>query len=192
MTSRYRIAARSLLLAGLVLAASACEREEREAGATPVAEAAPASISLSHLYPGEPPSPPAPSPQRAEYEGNAYHVSEGKRLFEWFNCSGCHAHGGGDIGPPLIDDQWIYGSKIENIYATIVQGRPNGMPSFQNKIPEQQVWQLAAYVRSLSGQLRRDVASGRSDAMQSKTSEQRTREEDVRGADLPPSVQGTQ
>src|SRR5512134_3184552 len=174
MTSRCRTAASALVLAALALAAGACEREERDSRSTPLAEAAPAAISLSNLYPGRPPSPPSPSPQRAEYEGNAYHVSEGKRLFEWFNCSGCHAQGGGDIGPPLIDDQWIYGGEIENIYATIVQGRPNGMPSFRNKIPEQQVWQIAAYVRAMSGQLRKDVASGRPDSMSARPSEQRT------------------
>ncbi|MDB4891334.1 MAG: cytochrome c class, partial [Gemmatimonadetes bacterium] len=39
----------------------------------------------------------------------------------------------------------------ENIYATIVQGRPNGMPSFAGRIPAPQVWMLVAYVRSLSG-----------------------------------------
>ena len=37
----------------------------------------------------------------------AWHVSEGKRLYDGFNCTGCHAYGGGDIGPPLMDDQWI-------------------------------------------------------------------------------------
>jgi cytochrome c oxidase cbb3-type subunit 3 len=40
---------------------------------------------------------------------------------------------------------------MDQIYATIDQGRPNGMPSFHGKIPPEQIWQLAAYVRSLSG-----------------------------------------
>ena len=39
----------------------------------------------------------------------------------------------------------------------IVEGRPNGMPSFRGKIPDQQIWQLAAYVRAMSG----NVAQGR-------------------------------
>ena len=76
--------------------------------------------------------------------------SEGQRLFGWYNCAGCHANGGGGMGPPLMDDEWIYGSSPENIYTTIVQGRPNGMPSFAGKIPTPQVWMLVAYVRSLS------------------------------------------
>src|SRR5215203_3708206 len=47
----------------------------------------------------------------ASYEENAHAISEGKRLYQGFNCYGCHAHGGGDMGPPLMDDRWIYGSK---------------------------------------------------------------------------------
>jgi len=36
--------------------------------------------------------------------------------------------GGGGMGPPLIHDKWIYGGEIQNIAATILQGRPNGIP----------------------------------------------------------------
>jgi cytochrome c oxidase cbb3-type subunit 3 len=69
------------------------------------------------------------------------------------------------MGPALTDSAWIYGSEPHNIFATIVQGRPNGMPSFGNHIPEDQVWQIVAYVRSMSGQLRTDVAPGRPDSI---------------------------
>jgi cytochrome c oxidase cbb3-type subunit III len=107
----------------------------------------------------------------ARYEYNAYAISEGKRLYEWFNCSGCHAHGGGAIGPALMDDKWVYGSDPARIYETIVAGRPNGMPAFRT-VPDQQVWQLVAYVRSLGGQVRDDVAPGRKDSMHVAPSEQ--------------------
>ena len=40
---------------------------------------------------------------------NAYELSQGKRLYDWFNCSGCHADGGGASGPALIDGWWRYG-----------------------------------------------------------------------------------
>jgi cytochrome c oxidase cbb3-type subunit 3 len=107
-------------------------------------------------------------------EGNAYAVSTGKRLFRWYNCSGCHAPGGGgDWGPPLSDDRWIYGSRPQDIFDSIVQGRPYGMPSFGRHIPEDQVWDLVAYVRSMSGQLRGDVASGRSDGLSPREPETR-------------------
>jgi cytochrome c oxidase cbb3-type subunit 3 len=49
-----------------------------------------------------------------------------------------------------MDDQWTYGGRIDQIHASIVQGRPNGMPSWRGKIPDTQIWEIAAYVRSLS------------------------------------------
>jgi cytochrome c oxidase cbb3-type subunit III len=98
------------------------------------------------------------------YERNAYLVSQGKTWFHSFNCSGCHSNfGGGGMGPALSDDEWIYGSAPANVVASILDGRPNGMPSFRGKIAEDQAAALAAYVRSLSGQLRKDVSPGRDD-----------------------------
>jgi cytochrome c oxidase cbb3-type subunit 3 len=64
-----------------------------------------------------------------------------------------------------MDQKWIYGSEPQNIYSTIVEGRPNGMPSFRGKIPESQIWEIVAYVRSMSGQLPKDVSPGRGDHM---------------------------
>jgi cytochrome c oxidase cbb3-type subunit 3 len=39
------------------------------------------------------------------------------------------------------------------------------MPAFGGRIPEYQVWQITAYVRSLSGLARMNAAPGRSDHM---------------------------
>jgi cytochrome c oxidase cbb3-type subunit 3 len=107
------------------------------------------------------------SPLRVDspYDENAYAVNEGKRLYRWYNCNGCHSMGGGGIGPALMDEQWKYGSDPASIFSSIMQGRPGGMPSFGGHIPEDQVWQIVAYVRSMSGQLRKDVAPSRSDTL---------------------------
>jgi cytochrome c oxidase cbb3-type subunit 3 len=99
------------------------------------------------------------------YDENAYAVNQGKRLFRWYNCNGCHGMGGGGIGPPLMDSHWKYGGDPASIFQTIMQGRPEGMPSFGGHIPEDQVWQIVAYVRSMSGQLRKDVAPSRGDTL---------------------------
>ena len=116
----------------------------------------------------------AMGPARGAYdEGNAYAVAEGKRLFTQFNCVGCHAHGGGGIGPPLMDATWRYGGSAAQIFQTIARGRPNGMPAF-GRLPDSQLWQLVAYVRSMSGLLPKDVAPGRDDAMQVRSAEQAT------------------
>ena len=71
------------------------------------------------------------------------------------------------MGPPLMDDKWIYGNEPANIFNTIAEGRPNGMPTFGTKIPRYQIWQLASYVRSLSGLAATDAISSRADEMMS-------------------------
>jgi cytochrome c oxidase cbb3-type subunit 3 len=53
------------------------------------------------------------------------------------------------MGPDLMDDVWIYGGRLEQIHQTLVEGRPNGMPSWGGKVPDGQLWQISAYVRSL-------------------------------------------
>lgn len=114
------------------------------------------------------------------FEENAYAVSQGKRWYRWFNCNGCHANGGGDSGPPLLDDEWRYGGSAAQIVATLRQGRPNGMPSFEGRLSDQQFWQLAAYVRSMSGQLRTDVAPGRHEGLSGPLPESRRDDEPLR------------
>jgi cytochrome c oxidase cbb3-type subunit III len=157
---------RALIVAAALIIATGCKREERrfhDPAGRPNRE------RLVSLVPG-----PYTQDVRARnpYEYNAHAISEGKRLFTWYNCTGCHANGGGGMGPPLMDERWIYGEDAENIYATILEGRPNGMPSFRGKIPEYQVWQLVAYVQSLSGNVPKDAAGGRPDSMQAKKQEQ--------------------
>jgi cytochrome c oxidase cbb3-type subunit III len=156
-----------------LLALAACHRENRYFTPPQQSDVPPAQVSMSGLVAGES-SLQFREQQRREYEENAYHVGEGKRLFSWFNCHGCHANGGGDSGPPLMDDRWIYGGEIDEIYLTIVQGRPNGMPAFGGKIPSQQIWQLAAYVRSMGGHGPKAARPGRDEHMQRDSEQGRT------------------
>jgi len=140
-----------------------CDREERRSRGNPLGEAALGGPRESTLQPGVAVTP-TPDARAADFEENAYAVSQGQQLFTQMNCVGCHAHGGGGMGPPLMDDQWIYGGRMDQIVASIDQGRPNGMPSWRGKLTPQQMWQLAAYVRSLSAQPREDVLSGRAES----------------------------
>ena len=106
------------------------------------------------------------SSNRSEaYGGNAFQLAQGQRLYAWMNCGGCHSHGGGGMGPPLRDDEWRYGGKMPQLVSTILNGRPNGMPSFRERITEDQAWQLATYVRSMSARTRQDMLGGRADEM---------------------------
>jgi cytochrome c oxidase cbb3-type subunit III len=155
----------------LVVAAflPACEREMRPFQTLPVASARSQHVTMTPLHPGGA-SPPATG-QNSPFRENAWGIAEGKRLYNYYNCVGCHSNGGGGMGPPLMDDKWIYGYEGANIYQTIVEGRPNGMPSFRNKIPDQQVWMIVGYVQSMSGNVRYDALPGRSDHMRYSTPE---------------------
>ena len=157
-SSRGVVAAAWLLVLG-VLSAGGCERETRRYQDSPASNPADATRITDFEPGGKASQAQALSP----YQENAYGLAEGKRLYSAYNCNGCHAQGGGGIGPALMDEKWIYGSEPQRIYSTISQGRPNGMPAFGAKVPSQQIWQLVGYVQSLSAQVPRDAAPSRND-----------------------------
>ena len=77
-------------------------------------------------------------------------IQEGWKLFNWYNCSGCHGgHAGGGMGPSLRDKVWLYGDRDDQIFDSIAEGRGQGMPSWGRKIPDEQIWKLVAYIKSM-------------------------------------------
>jgi cytochrome c oxidase cbb3-type subunit III len=154
-----------LSAAGLCLIAlTACSREQRDLRPSPARLAVFNDAAReSELQPGgAKPQPAVTNP----YEGNAYAISEGQRLFNWYNCSGCHANGGGGIGPPLIKPVFTYGNEPANIFDTIEKGRPNGMPSWGGRIPEYQVWQIVAWVRAMNKEEPQSATPARLDTLE--------------------------
>ena len=174
-----------LLILALFALAGGCERETRRFRDAPPSLQTATGLRLSDLQPG---APTRDVDVDLWYAENAYAIAQGKRLFAYFNCVGCHAHGGGGMGPPLMDDRWIYGSDPENIYATIVEGRPNGMPSFGGRIPSDRIWWIVAYVRSLSGLTPKSTSPARDDHMQYKKPEQRLQEEETPRRSKDPAI----
>ena len=80
-------------------------------------------------------------------------AARGMKYFANFNCVSCHAdNGGGGMGPALSNRAFIYGGKPENIYLSIAQGRPNGMPAWGSLLPSSVIWDLVAYVKSISSE----------------------------------------
>jgi cytochrome c oxidase cbb3-type subunit III len=168
-------------LAGIytvALIVSGCAREDRRlADAARWSQPVSGGAQNPDVFPGPSAVPPAnlqPQSTVSPYDSNAYMVSQGQQLYSDMNCVGCHAFGGGGIGPPLMDADWVYGNGGQDIYTSIVEGRPDGMPSYRGKLTEAQVWQLVSYVRSMSGLLRKDVSPSRADHMHVKPSEQST------------------
>jgi cytochrome c oxidase cbb3-type subunit 3 len=143
---RYSIATNFVLgsAALLLLFTLGCNQQITHAAAS----SAPPGIGI--------PVGPVPGPKLAmnlpsnPYTHDQVALAEGRRLFDWYNCSGCHGgHAGGGMAPSLRDPVWLYGSSDAHIFASIAEGRSKGMPAWGTKIPEDQIWKLVAYIKSL-------------------------------------------
>jgi cytochrome c oxidase cbb3-type subunit III len=137
----------AVVATGLLMSVVACERDRGVVGRPPAAGARPQIVRTTDFVPGTV-SRPVSAVNPYEDDGRALH--EGTRLYQWFNCGGCHFEGGGGIGPPLMDTDWIYGERPFQIFDSIASGRPNGMPAYGDKLTEEQIWQITLYVSSLS------------------------------------------
>jgi len=189
MNTSFRHTIRPVAVAAVVVGAAvtlaSCEREDRRISAKQ--PAAPSGfVSQVPLQPG-----PTLIGDTVEgpFDDNAYGASEGQVLFEQMNCSGCHANGGGGMGPALMDDQWIYGSTPDQIYATIAEGRPNGMPTWKYRLNDKQIWELVAYVRSLSGLTPKGARPTREDHMMVKPAPAQTPNAKPKNTGLPGASQ---
>jgi mono/diheme cytochrome c family protein len=84
------------------------------------------------------------------FHGNAEQARAGRTTFVEFNCYGCHGGlAGGAMGPSLRDTIWKYGGTDAEIYASIHDGRPMGMPTWGPTLSDTQIRNLVAYIRSL-------------------------------------------
>lgn len=93
--------------------------------------------------------PPAERVVNPEAE-NAKAAEEGATLFTSMNCDGCHGGGAvGAVGPSLTDGRWRYGGADADIFRSIAEGRPKGMPSFGGALQPAMIWRIVAYIKSL-------------------------------------------
>lgn len=77
-------------------------------------------------------------------------LGQGKAVFLQ-NCASCHKpDASGDIGPNLTDKTWLYGNDIKDVFSSVKNGRPNGMPDHASKLTPVQIQQVASFVLSLS------------------------------------------
>ena len=99
---------------------------------------------------------------RNAFEGNREAIATGARIFVAYNCVDCHgADGSGAMGPSFQDGRWRFGGSASEVFESIYQGRPEGMPAWGGRISEEQIWMLVAYVRSLTvGDLTTENFSG--------------------------------
>ena len=136
--------------AGVIRSAAAAEPTAKAVAESAQQPAVPRYVVDTALTPGVGHTAYTIDPRAAKYYDNQNAVNIGKALFYSMNCSGCHTNGGGGMGPSLMDSRWIYGGRLEQIRQTIADGRPNGMPAWGARLSDADLWELAAYVRSMS------------------------------------------
>ena len=78
-------------------------------------------------------------------------IPRGRELF-LSNCAVCHGpNAGGEIGPNLTDEYWIYGGKDSDIAETIFHGKPRGMPGHKYSLSPTQIGEIISYIKSMKG-----------------------------------------
>lgn len=144
-----------LTIAAVLL--TACERGGIEASSTETRSRQTPAVQTPAVATGSSPGvAPGIAPQAEigvmtnPYTGDAKAIAAGRQLFTGYNCAGCHSgYAGGGMGPNLRDSVWIYGGSDVQLFSSITEGRPNGMPAWGGKIPRPQIWQIVAYLRTL-------------------------------------------
>jgi cytochrome c oxidase cbb3-type subunit 3 len=86
------------------------------------------------------------------YSGDMAGIKEGQDLFVRMNCASCHGYTmKGGMGPDLTDTYWRYGGSPADIYKSIFEGRPQGMPAWGRSLSPVLIWKVAAYIESKGG-----------------------------------------
>jgi cytochrome c oxidase cbb3-type subunit 3 len=88
---------------------------------------------------------------KSPVEGDSNAASRGMKYFVGFNCVGCHApNGGGGMGPSLSNRFFKFGSEPAQMYNVIAHGGPQGMPAWGTVLPDSAIWDIIAYIQSIS------------------------------------------
>lgn len=86
------------------------------------------------------------------YANDMAAIKEGHELFVNMNCAACHGYDlKGGMGPSLVDTYWRYGGSPADIYKSIFEGRPEGMPAWGRSIPAVEIWKVVAYIQAKGG-----------------------------------------
>lgn len=84
------------------------------------------------------------------YLSDASSLDAGKKLFVTA-CAACHAaDGGGLVGPNLVDEYWLHGGSLSDIFKSIKYGWPEkGMKSWKDDYSPSQIAQITSYIHSI-------------------------------------------
>ena len=88
------------------------------------------------------------------FAGNAEAIAAGKTIYEGVCAGYCHATETSTRAgrcPNLFDCEWKHGSGDEEVFHTIAEGvAKTEMIGFKGRIPDEMLWKVIAYMRSVS------------------------------------------
>jgi mono/diheme cytochrome c family protein len=140
----------------------------RKVVAARTATAPSSAASVRTPGPGQHVTSPSATSLRNPVASTPESVAAGKRAYDG-NCAACHgnlAQGAVKAGmtisiieeqrgkqpPDLTDDQWDHGSSDGDVFAVIKRGLPpTMMAGFDGRIPDEDIWNIVNYLRSLRG-----------------------------------------
>ena len=102
-------------------------------------------------------TPPPAGEQEANWQKASHdpaRIARGKELYmkdQKANCWNCHGKEGKGHKqlrvPSLLDDRWVYGSRMEDIFKSIKKGRANGrMPGVHEHFDDEAILDLAIFI----------------------------------------------
>jgi cytochrome c oxidase cbb3-type subunit 3 len=94
-------------------------------------------------------------PTKNPFAGDAKAIAEGKGMFEGVCAGYCHAtetvSRPGSRCPSLFDCEWKHGGDDAAVFKTMQDGVPKTeMIGFKGRLPDDMLWKIIAYVRSVS------------------------------------------
>ncbi|MBM4254800.1 MAG: hypothetical protein FJ147_02770 [Deltaproteobacteria bacterium] len=94
-------------------------------------------------------------PTKNPFAGDEKAIKEGKGVFEGVCAGYCHATEAasrpGSRCPSLFDCEWKHGGDDAAVFKTLQDGVPKTeMIGFKGRLPDDMLWKILAYVRSVS------------------------------------------
>jgi putative heme-binding domain-containing protein len=99
-------------------------------------------------------------PAKNPFDGNADAIKNGQGLFR-ARCADCHGMDGRGQRAPDLTQVWASGRTDEGLFRTLRTGVPGTeMPSVGVRTPDDEVWKILAYLRTLSAPAPTDPPRG--------------------------------
>lgn len=116
------------------------------------------AVPVARQHPAEPHRHPEGQALVNPIESTRESIATGRQRYV-FSCRACHgnrgrgdgdmAHAGG-VPSDFTDDVWQHGSSDGEIFLVIKEGVSADMQAYANQIPDEDIWHLVNYIKSLA------------------------------------------